>query len=88
VKPRPPVEVAVAETWLSDLPEGPIRRVFQHLSRHGTVTETELAEMLGSAREQRKFARNFEMYAASAPFTARIDMVSGVKRYVREGATS
>jgi hypothetical protein len=88
VKPRPPVEVAVTETWLSDLPEGPIRRVFQHLSRHGTVTETELAEMLGSAREQRKFARNFEMYAASAPFTARIDMVSGVKRYVREGATS
>jgi hypothetical protein len=52
------------------------------------VTETELAEMLGSAREQRKFARNFEMYAASAPFTARIDVVSGVKRYVREGATS
>lgn len=84
-----PVAAApITESWLNDLPEGPIRRVFQHLAQHGSVTETEVAEMLGSAREQRKFARSFENYAARAPFTARIDVVSGVKRYVRQGATS
>jgi hypothetical protein len=52
------------------------------------VTETEVTQMLGSARESRKFSRQFEQHAASAPFTIRIDSVSGVKRYVREGATS
>ena len=87
-KPSDTATVEITETWIEDLPDGPVRRVFQHLSRHGTVTETEVAEMLGSPREQRRFARNFEKYAASAPFTARIDVVSGVKRYVREGVTS
>jgi hypothetical protein len=75
---------ATSEGWLNDLPEGPVRRVFQHLSQHGAITETEVSQMLGNPREQRKFARSFEKYAASAPFTARIDVVSGVKRYVRE----
>ncbi len=76
-----------ADNWLSDLPEGQVRRVFQHLSEHGTVTEAEVAEMLGSPRLQRQFARNFEKYLAYAPFTARIDVVSGVKRYLREGTS-
>jgi hypothetical protein len=76
------------ESWLTDLPEEKIRHVFQHLARHGTITESEVTEMLGSARAYRKFSRQFEQYAATAPFTVRIDSVSGVKRYVREGATS
>ena len=77
-----------AEEWLADLPDAGVRRVFQHLAQHGAVTETEVTEMLGSARESRKFSRQFEQHAASAPFTIRIDSVSGVKRYVREGASS
>ncbi|MFT4628273.1 MAG: hypothetical protein ACI8PZ_006968, partial [Myxococcota bacterium] len=28
----------------------------------------------------------FEQYAAKAPFVIRIDVVAGVKRYVREGS--
>ena len=76
-----------AEAWLAAFTEEGVRRVFQHLAQHGTVTEAEVTEMLGSARESRKFSRQFEQHAASAPFTIRIDSVSGVKRYVREGAT-
>lgn len=76
------------EAWLNDLPAGAVRRVFQHLAHHGVVTENEVADMLGSAREQRKFSVNFERLAACVPFKVRIDVVAGVKRYVREGATS
>lgn len=88
VPPRSSQTLPQVESWLADLPDAGVRRVFQHLAQHGAVTETEVTEMLGSARESRKFSRQFEQHAASAPFTIRIDSVSGVKRYVREGATS
>jgi hypothetical protein len=88
VPPRPSQTPPQLESWLADLPDAGVRRVFQHLAQHGAVTETEVTQMLGSARESRKFSRQFEQHAASAPFTIRIDSVSGVKRYVREGATS
>jgi hypothetical protein len=82
-----PVEspTAEAEGWLAELPDDGIRRVFRHLAEHGLVTEAEAADMLGSPRAQRKFARNFEQHAALAPFSARIDVIAGVKRYIREG---
>ncbi|NOY28543.1 MAG: hypothetical protein GXP62_22020 [Oligoflexia bacterium] len=50
------------------------------------MTESEAAGMLGGARQVRKFARHFEEYAAKAPFAIRIDVVAGLKRYVREGS--
>lgn len=74
--------------WLSQLPEGGIRQVFEHLSAHGAVTEAEAMNMLGSARALRGFALKFEELAAKAPFAIRIDTVGGVKRYTREGAGS
>jgi hypothetical protein len=73
------------KAWLDDLP-AEVRRVFEHLAQHGAVTESEIIEMLGSARNHRKFSRNFEKYKELIPFSARIESVSGVKRYVREGA--
>ncbi len=70
--------------WLSELPEG-ARQVFEHLAAHGTVTEGEVAGILGSPRAMRRFAVHFEEHARKAPFGVRIDVVEGVKRYVREG---
>ena len=81
-------EVAVAkksDSWLDALPEGGVRDVFQHLDAHGTVTEDEAARMLGGPRGVRRFARQFEELCRKAPFAVRIAVVSGVKRYVREG---
>ena len=68
------------------VPEPGVRQVFEHLAAHGTVTENEAAAMLGGARGLRRFALQFEAYAQKAPFDVRIDVVAGVKRYVREGS--
>lgn len=72
--------------WLAELPEGGVRQVFEHLAAHGTVTEGEAAGILGGPRVLRRFAVQFEEYAKKAPFGVRIDVVGGVKRYVREGS--
>lgn len=70
--------------WLDELPDGGVREVFAHLEAHGAVTETEMATMLGTTRKVRSFALHFEEHAKRAPFRVRIDIVGGVKRYVRE----
>jgi hypothetical protein len=72
-------------SWLEQLPEGGVRQVFAHLADHGTVTEQEAAAMLGGARGLRRFAVQFETFVQKAPWGVRIDVVAGVKRYVREG---
>jgi len=63
-----------------------VRQLFAHLATHGAVTENEAAAMLGGQRELRRFALQFETYAQQAPFAARIDVVAGVKRYIREAS--
>lgn len=83
---RNPAPSTATNDWLNELPEGGVRELFQHLAAHGAVTESEAVSMLGSQRKLRKFARNFEDHAAKAPFSVRIDVVSGIKRYVRIGA--
>ena len=70
--------------WLEDMPEW-VRQVFQHLAMHGTITEDEAAKMLGGPRNLRRLAVQFEPLARKVPFGVRIDVVAGVKRYVREG---
>lgn len=73
-------------SWLEQLPEPGVRKVFEHLVKHGAVTENEAASMLGGPRGLRRFANHFEAHAQKAPFDVRIDVVAGVKRYVREGS--
>jgi len=81
----PPTEPS-ARVWLQKLPEGGVRELFGHLAAHGAVTEPEAAAMLGSQRAVRQFARNFEKHAACAPFAVHIQVVGGIKRYVRDGS--
>jgi hypothetical protein len=83
----PPTTSPVADTrWLEQFPDPGIRQVFGHLAAHGAVTENEAAAMLGGPRGLRRFALQFEAHAQKAPFAVRIDVVAGVKRYVREGS--
>jgi hypothetical protein len=77
--------VTASRAWLAQLPSEEVRRVFEHLAQHGAITETEATAMLGGAREFRKFARELEQHAKRVPFRVRIESVSGVKRYVRDG---
>jgi hypothetical protein len=86
--PAEPARVAQHQDWLQSLPEGGVRQLFAHLAEHGTATESEAAAILGSQRALRRFAGQFEQFAAQAPFGVRIDVVAGVKRYVREGSSS
>jgi len=74
--------------WLALLPSEEVRSLFRHLTIHGAVTESEAAAMLGGQRALRRFALRVEEYARQAPFGVRIDVVTGVKRYVREGSGS
>jgi hypothetical protein len=84
--PAPQERPAGSPGWLDALPDEPTRKVFDHLTRHGVVTEPEAAAMLGGPRAARRFAVAFESLAAKAPFAVRIEVVAGVKRYVREGS--
>ena len=77
---------AAGTRWLEQFPDPGVRQVFEHLAAHGAVTESEAAAMLGGPRGLRRFALQFEAYAQKAPFAVRIDVVAGVKRYVREGS--
>ena len=83
--PRSPAVASGGSSWLDELPAGGVRQVFEHLQAYGAVTESQAATMLGGARKARHFALRFEGYAQKAPFEVRIDVVAGVKRYVKEG---
>jgi hypothetical protein len=74
--------------WIGAFPDEGVRALFRHLAIHGAVTEPEAAAMLGGQRALRRFALRVEEYARQAPFGVRIDVVAGVKRYVREGSGS
>lgn len=71
--------------WLDEIAEEGPRAVFRHLADHGTVTENEAADMLGGPRAARRFANRLEELARKAPFVVRVENVSGMKLYVREG---
>jgi hypothetical protein len=87
--PAPDVAAAPKPTpepeWLRALPEGGIRRVFAHIAEHGTLSETDVAALLGAPRHLRTFALKFKEYAAKAPFDVRVDTVDNLRIYVREG---
>lgn len=83
--PAAPSTVPAAQEWLLEFTNPGVRNLFAHLAQHGIVTEDEAARMLGGPRALRSFSKEFEAYVKKAPFSARIENVGGVKRYVREG---
>lgn len=74
--------------WLRALPEGGVRRVFAHLGEHGSLSESDVAALLGAPRHLRSFALKFKEYAAKAPFDVRVDTVDNLRIYVREGTST
>jgi hypothetical protein len=71
--------------WLERIGDEGVKRVFAHLSAHGALTEPEAAALLGGTRALRRFSLHFEEHARNAPFAVRIDVIGGVKRYVKDG---
>lgn len=74
------------QPWLARLPAGGVRDFFAHLATHRIVTAVEAEKMLGGPRALRRFAVDFDELVEIVPFAVRIEVVGGVKRYVREGS--
>ena len=79
-----PVESTNAQHWQEHVADAAVRQVFLHLQQHGAVSKQELTQMLGSPRQVRRFARDFESYMQQVPFAVRIESTSSGKRYVRQ----
>jgi hypothetical protein len=76
-------EAAPPSSWLATFDDAGVRAVFSHLETYGSITEEEATRMLGGARNMRAFSRNFEAHAKRSPFIVRIEVVGGIKRYVK-----
>lgn len=72
--------------WLEAIENTGHRQVFAHLAAHGSISEPEVAKMLGSPALARKFARAIDDLLPATPLQVRVDFVNGEKRYVREDA--
>jgi hypothetical protein len=84
--PPPPPPDEDLPGWLRDLPV-PDRYVFQHLADHGSINETEATQMLGGARQFRRFSVQLEAHLVRVPFKVRVEMSGDIKCYVRERGT-
>jgi len=60
-----------------------LRPAFEHLLRYGNVSEQDLFQLVGPAKA-RRFARKVALLAEAAGFSIRIEVVNGLKCYVRE----
>lgn len=81
----PSTETDVSVEWPQRFDSPEVRSVFEHLGRHGTISEGELITKLGSARAFRRFSAEFENHARHAPFRVRIESGAEGKRYVKDG---
>ncbi len=70
--------------WQDSFEDETVRRVFFHLQQHGSITEPELNQILGSARLVRRFSLDFEEHLKKVPFSVRIETTSNGKRYIKQ----
>ena len=80
---KEPIKVAISTDWQDSFTDDGVRKVFLHLQQHGSITEAELNQMLGSPRQVRRFSVNFEEYLKQVPFLVKIETVGSGKRYVK-----
>jgi len=72
-------------SWTDAFASDGERRVFVHLQDHGSITEAEVTQFLGSPRAFRRFSLAFDELLRKVPFKVRIETAPDGKRYVKEG---
>ena len=72
------------ENWKNIFEDATVGKIFIHIDEHGSITELELNQILGSPRKVRKFALCFENYLSKVPFSVKIETHESGKRYVKE----
>ena len=84
---EPPLAPAPAAPldWLEAFADDAVRAAFAHLDKHSTLTDPQLARLLGTARAARRFSRRFDRHRDALPFRVEIRIVDGVKRYEKLG---
>lgn len=82
--PGPHPQLVQSGAWWDSIEDEAVREVFRHIEKHGAITEVELTAKLGSPRQARRFAADFEGYLDKLPFSVRIESNESGKRYVRE----
>ncbi len=75
----------ILDNWQENFDDPAIVKVFEHLAKHGSIVETELVQMLGSPRQARRFASQFEEFACLVPFDVQVETVASGKRYIKVG---
>ena len=80
----PPVMTSTIGDWQDNFEDEGIRNVFLHLQKHGSITEVELINLLGTSRKVRRFSVEFETHLQKVPFSVQIETSSTGKRYVRQ----
>ncbi len=73
------------EAWATTIADAQFRQAILQLQRHGSLSESELFEMVGGARRARRFDLSLEEWFRDAPFRVEVRSVRGVKSYVRNG---
>lgn len=73
-----------ADDWEAAIENEGARQIFVHIQRHGSITETEIIQMLGTPRQARRFARDLETFLSRVPFAVRVESTGSGKRYVKD----
>lgn len=85
IPPQPSTPGERELTWEDGIADPKVRKVFVHLSDHGSITEKEVTDKLGSPRAFRRFSLDFDAHLEKVPFKVRIEGGVDGKRYVKEG---
>ncbi|WP_437310917.1 BREX-6 system phosphatase PglZ [Sorangium sp. So ce388] len=81
----PPVQPAPATpAWGELVTDDAYRRVLEIIAERRTINEAELAQVLGSSRRVRAFARHFDDLVRRLPFEVEVLTVNGMKAYARK----
>ena len=82
--PSPPMPTPTAPEWTDLIADEGYRRVVAILAERRSINEAELAEVLGSPRRVRAFARHYDDLVRLLPFEVEVLTVSGMKTYARK----
>ncbi len=83
-KAEPPK--TVQSSWLDNIDDTGVRKIFQYLMDHPVLTEADACNLIGSPRKLRRFIGRLDQYKPLLPFRVRIEIVNGSPQLVREGA--
>jgi hypothetical protein len=66
--------------WQNNFEDSAVAKVFIHIQKHNSITETELTQILGNARKMRRFSVDFEEFLKKVPFAVKIEITNNGKR--------